>query len=91
MPAAWSTVLAGPARGAAMSAAGFLPDQFPDFDRLTPAQQMGISCVRCGRRLGASGWRIATLRDRWGHAFTLWVCAPACPPRNLIPRAYPAA
>ncbi|RKN42999.1 hypothetical protein [Streptomyces hoynatensis] len=51
----------------------------PDLDRLTPAQQMGIACVRCGRRLGASGLRLGLVRDRWGHVFILWACAPHCP------------
>lgn len=56
--------------------------EMPEFDRLTPAQQMGIACVRCGRRLGASGRRVGTLRDRWGHSFVLWICAPHCPLRR---------
>ncbi|MEV1007827.1 hypothetical protein [Streptomyces sp. NPDC049881] len=46
--------------------------------RLSPTQQMGISCARCGRRLGASGRRAGRVRDRWGHAFVLWVCSHGC-------------
>ncbi len=50
----------------------------PDMTRLSPTQQMGIACIRCGRRLGASGRRAGTVRDRWGHRFVLWICSHGC-------------
>jgi hypothetical protein len=54
----------------------------PHVDRLSPRQQMAISCARCARRLGMSGrvWGEARYR---GRLFRLWICTPDCAPPAL--------
>lgn len=57
--------------------------ELPKIVQLSPRQQMGICCARCGQYLGANG-------RRWGEArhavhdrtfvFVLWTCAVPCQP-----------
>ncbi|MEO3754348.1 hypothetical protein [Streptomyces sp. B6B3] len=64
-------------------------EALPDLERFSDEQQRGLACVRCRRRLPPS-WRAArrlgVVADQAGRAYSLYVCAPACPP---LPRRVP--
>ncbi|MFJ2111568.1 MULTISPECIES: hypothetical protein [unclassified Streptomyces] len=63
---------------------GRSPGELPRFTLLTPRQQMAIECVRCARRLGASG-RVLGEVHHHERLFRLWVCVPDCVP-DCVPR-----
>ncbi|MDQ1018999.1 hypothetical protein QFZ43_005548 [Streptomyces afghaniensis] len=49
----------------------------PDFDQLSPRQQIAVDCARCARPLGMNGRKWGEIRHR-GFPFVLWICGPGC-------------
>lgn len=62
--------------------------QLPKITTLSPRQQMGICCARCGQYLGARGRPWGEVRQAFHDrvfSFLLWLCAGSCQPLGAGP------